>query len=102
MPKVSEVYTQDSTSKKFLIAADVQKPLSLTITTAETKEIKNEKKIVLSFKEIEYQLPLNATNAGTMKEKFGDDSKSWIGETIQIASVPTKFQGQTTKGLRIL
>jgi len=81
---------------------DIQEPRKLKITGSETKEIKDTTKIVLTFEGEEKQLPLNVTNAQTLADKFGEDTSAWIGQTVILASVPTKFQNKSVKGLRTL
>jgi hypothetical protein len=40
-------------------------------------------KVVLGFKELEFELPLNITNGRTMKKDFGDETDNWIGQKIK-------------------
>ena len=100
MGRVSEVYRFSGAN--YFIAEDIQEPRKLRITGAETKEIKDSMKIVLTFEGEDKQLALNVTNAQTLADRFGDDTSAWIGQTVTLASVPTKFQNKSVKGLRIL
>jgi uncharacterized DUF497 family protein len=48
------------------------------------------------------RLRLNATNAKTLADEYGDEASNWVGETIQLAAVPVVFQGQQTRGIRVV
>lgn len=61
-----------------------------------------EEQLIVAFEGSEKDLVLNATNAGVMMEKFGDDYSEWTGKEVTLASVPTQYQGQNVQGIRIL
>jgi hypothetical protein len=47
------------------------------------------------------QLSVNVTNCGTLIEAFGEDSKDWIGETIEVYAGETKFKGEPTPSVLV-
>lgn len=61
-----------------------------------------EDQLIVAFEGSEKDMVLNATNAGVMIERFGDDYTAWTGKEITIAAVPTQYQGQNVQGIRIL
>ena len=84
-------------------AADLPKPVTLTIGSVVERELKGERKLILGFKEDQRNLVVNRTNAGELANKFGDVApEELVGKTIMLASVPTTYQGQATKGIRIV
>lgn len=87
-----------------LKAEDIKKPVTYTVASAEERTFKDGKaKLVLGFKETEKQFVVNKTNAGALAESFGDvEPKEIIGKQITLASISTQYQGQPTKGIRVV
>ena len=56
----------------------------LTETDFKTQEQRQVDKIVISFDEIDYELPLNKTNARTLINDVGPESDDWIGYPIKL------------------
>lgn len=83
-------------------ASDVPKPIKLTIKDVSIEEFKEGKKLVLSFSGTDKKLPLNNTNARQLEQTHGSDHKKWAKATITLAAVPTTYNGEQVKGLRIL
>lgn len=99
MPKVSDIYSQAN----YLTAADITKPITTKIGGVTVEAMKDGKrKIVVLLEGVAKSLVLNKTNASTLSSRFGDDFEKWVGEEVTLASVPTTFQGQNVKGLRVL
>jgi hypothetical protein len=48
-----------------------------------TEKTKTVKKLVLEFKDIDYELPLNKTNGRTMIKDYGGETDNWIGQKIK-------------------
>jgi hypothetical protein len=66
-----------------------------TIASWEIREFPDRKdrnkkvqKIVLDFKEIKHELPLNATNANVLIKDFGAETDGWIGNKISFKIIP--------------
>ena len=98
-------YGQSSGSKypPLLNAGDIKKPVTYTIVSAEEREMKGEKKLIVGFKETEKQWVVNKTNVGALAQAFGDvEPKELVGKQVTLASVPTQYQGQATKGIRVV
>ena len=86
-----------------LKAADISKPVTLTIASVVERELKGERKLILGFKERGENMVVNRTNVGELANRFGDvEPSELVGKTIMLASVPTTYQGQATKGIRIV
>ena len=65
--------------------------------------MKGEKKLIVGFKETEKQWVVNKTNVGALAQAFGDvEPKELVGKQVTLASVPTQYQGQATKGIRVV
>lgn len=98
MPSAKDLYR----GGKYLAAADITRPTEARIVRAATEELKGVEKLVLTLEGVEKALIVNKTNADTLSEKFGDDYTAWVGQTVTIAAVPTTYQGQSVKGVRVL
>lgn len=99
MPRASDIYA----SANYLNAGDIAKPTVTRIKGVTVEAMRDgKKKIVVVLEGVEKSLVLNKTNAATLTAKFGEDYDRWTGEEVTLASVPTTFQGQNVKGLRIL
>ena len=93
----------DSKFAPLMKAVDVPKPVTYTIAKAEARELKGETKLILAFKEVEAELALNKTNVQSLVEKYGDvEPAALVGKQVTLASVPVQYQGQNTKGIRIV
>ena len=57
-------------------------------------------KPVLKFKS-GLQFSVNVTNCGTLIEAFGEDSDSWLGETIELYKGQLKFKGEPKDGVLV-
>jgi hypothetical protein len=104
MPKVSLTYPRKEGTELpgLLNSANLKTgPSTLTIASAAEKSIKQQKKLVLGFKERAEQLICNATNARTLSDRYGDDTDAWIGQTVQLVVVPVSYQGKSMPGIRI-
>ncbi len=76
----------------------------LTISNIEVQEFgkdKPKKKLLLSFKEIDKQLPLNKTNAITISESYGSDYNLWIGKKITLFITKRAFGSQTVDAVGV-
>ena len=80
--------------RKRLTIADVE-----VVTMGEGKD--QMKKPVLRFDETDQGLVLNKTNANVLREKFGDDTDAWIGQTILLCPDETDFSGKRVPCIRI-
>jgi len=82
-------------------SSDVQKAIQLVIKEVNVETIKDKKKLVLSFEGTDKKLALNRTNVMQLQEAYGSDNRKWAKATISLAAVPTTFNGEQVKGLRI-
>jgi hypothetical protein len=78
----------DAYPSRFLKAADLKKPTTLTITSVDFETLKNngqdERKLVMSFKGTKKQLVVNKTNFEATIDITGeDDSDNWPGHKIE-------------------
>ena len=103
MPNLGSFGAKQSKYPPLMKAEDISKPVTYTIAAAEARELRGEKKLILSFKETDKQLVLNKTNVGALVEKFGDvEPSALVGKRPTFATVPTQYQGKATKGIRIV
>jgi hypothetical protein len=75
----------------------------LTITGVTMEAIGDDKreKPVVSFKEDERGLVLNATNWDTIADAYGDDSDDWTGKTVQLYATKTSFGSKRVDCIRV-
>ena len=100
MPSVEKLYPKKS---NLLVAVDFPKPVEAEITGQAVEEDQDgEEGIILTLSGLEKRLRCNATNARELAKRFGDDSEKWVGKTITLASVPTTFGNEQTRGIRVI
>lgn len=58
-------------------------------------------KPVMYFKNGSKGLVVNATNWDTLADAYGEESDNWIGKSVVLHVVPTKFKGKATTGIRM-
>ena len=85
----------------FLNGEEIPTPTIVTIKGSEIKELGDEKeqKVVLSFNELDKQLPCNKTRLKAMVKHFGPETSQWTGQRVMIYGqelVSGKFQGKWT------
>lgn len=94
----------DAFPSKYLRAADLRgsQPI-LTIDRVEMESIAEgePQKPVLYFQGKEKGVVLNKTNANTLQTFYGDEMDDWRGETVQVYSVKTDFQGKQVDAIRM-
>lgn len=98
MANVSHLLSSD-----FLSGEEVPSPQIVTIKGVEIKELgtdsEKETKAVLSFHELEKELPCNKTRLKTMVENFGVETSGWVGQRVMIYGSKLnsgKFAGKWT------
>lgn len=97
--EVNDIYS----GGQYLKATDVQKPVTVTILEVSledfTKKGKDgveelQKKIVLTFDDVDKKFVLNKTNAVAIGDILGStNTDSWIGQKIKLWKSKTQFQG---------
>jgi hypothetical protein len=100
MVAVNEVYKNTG---EYLKAEDIGPNLwTVTIASADMKTWDNgDRKIVLTFTELDKIFPLNVTNARTVADIHGGDTDFWIGRQVMLFTVPVSYEGKTVQGIRI-
>ncbi len=66
----------------------------LTIETVEVQEINEKQKIVIGFKETDYALVLNKTNADILAEEISEETDEWINQKIKLTKGKTTYKGK--------
>ena len=76
--------------------------LTLTITDIAIEEIGQDRKPkpVLSFKESDKKLVLNATNGAVIRDLY-DEPYDWPGKRITLYTTEVSYAGKTTIGVRV-
>lgn len=81
----------------------------LTISDVNVEEMEgrdegepSRKKLVLSFKDREKRLVLNATNRGFLAARLGDNPNAWTEAEIILHRTTTTFGNDTVPALRII
>ena len=100
-PSIEKLYPKKS---NLLVAADFPKPVAdIEITGVAVEEDQDGVEgVVLTLKGFEKRLRCNATNARELSKRFGDEADKWVGQKIMLASVPTTFGTEQTKGIRVI
>ncbi|MDA4124733.1 MAG: bifunctional DNA primase/polymerase [Thaumarchaeota archaeon] len=86
---------------KFLNSASLGEKRTLTIESAAGRLIRDQMKVVVTFKEIENGLILNRVNAEVLSTIFGPNLADLVGKRISLEVVPVEYKGQMTKGIRV-
>lgn len=76
------------------------KPLTIKAVVSET--FRENEKLVLSFDEIDKQLPLNKSNAQMLIEGFGSETDAWIGKQIMLLLTKRMFQGNSVDAVQLV
>lgn len=88
------------TQSKWLKGSDLTPGQQLRVTVKaayeHTFEQQNDTKPVLSFHEINQDLPLNKSQCGTMISNFGSNAALWIGQTLLLMPAPSNYAGKPT------
>lgn len=58
-------------------------------------------KPILYFRGEDKGLVVNKTNGDVLAAAFGDDTRDWEGQEIELFAMPVQFQGKTVDGLRV-
>jgi len=92
--------TSKFTKSKWLKASDLPlgklTPVTVKAEYDYTFELTGETKGCLEFHETSQIMTLNPTQGRTMTALFGDNSKLWVGQRINLQAVPSNFQGKPT------
>lgn len=88
----------------YLKSEDVQKPVTVTILEVGLEEFTKkgkdgveelQKKIVLTFQDVDKKMVLNKTNAVAIGDILGStNTDTWIGQKIKLWKSKTQFQGK--------
>lgn len=97
---VNDVYQSNS---DFLKADDIgQNFWTATVATVEMKEFDNgERKLAVTFQELDKSLLLNMTNARTVSDLYGGDTDHWVGRQLMLFTAPVDYQGKKVQAIRV-
>lgn len=86
----------------YLRAADLQgKPVKVTMSHVEMKDIGGDHKPALFFKGTDKSMILNKTNSNNIAAAYGDDTDDWTGKEIVLFEAMVDFQGKTVAAIRV-
>lgn len=86
---------------KYLKAADLPGPVTVTIGICKMEDIGDDRRPVLYFQGKDKGLVLNKTNSRRITKLFGADTDSWTGQPLEIYPSETEFKGETVECLRV-
>jgi hypothetical protein len=91
---------------KYLKASDLNKPIVVTIDSAQLELLKNpegkeQSKVVLYFRGAKKALPLNITNWDAVAAICGEDTDNWPGGRIELYADKTRMGGKTVDCIRV-
>ena len=100
------VTKNDVFPSRYFKAADLDRPIVLTVLKAPIEELKYqgraEEKVVLHFRQAKKVLPLNVTNWDSMEKVTGkSNSDEWAGCRIELYPTQTQMRGETVDCIRI-
>jgi len=72
-----------------------------TIEDVTSQEFDDNKKLIVSFVEIDESLALNQTNLSIMADAFGKETNDWKGKKISLSIIKTKFGGNMVDGIQV-
>jgi len=100
MPKVTEMI-----ESKFLRKEDIDDDIIVTIRGVKLEDMPgdgNERRWVLSFRELPKGLVLNVTTIRVLDKAYGGDTDDWTGKKVVLYVDPNvSFKGQVVGGLRL-
>jgi len=97
--KVSDVY--GGQYLKAIMVGENRFRLSIKRVDEELVGQEQDRKLVVYFTQTDKGLVLNATNANTLAEAYGDDTDAWPGKVVTLYTDWTEFGGRRMKGLRV-
>lgn len=65
-----------------------------------TFEQTGDTKPIVSFLELDQELPLNKSQTIALVSLFGPDTDAWIGQRIKMMAVPSNYQGKPTIAIK--
>lgn len=97
---INEVYQSNS---DFLKSEDIGANFwTATISAVVMKDFDNgERKLALSFAELDKSLLLNMTNARTIGDLYGGGTDGWIGKQVMLFTMPVEYQGKKVQAIRV-
>lgn len=93
--------------QRYLGAWDFPRDITATISKVEgvklegTAVIKANKKPVISFKNADKQLVVNATIGKTIAGMYGPNTDDWVGKRITLYATTCKLKGETVECVRV-
>jgi hypothetical protein len=103
MVKVSDVYNSGGQFLSAKIAEELDLyQTDIKIATVELMEIREDKKLVIHFEDMDELLPLNVTNARILQDSLGNETDDWEGNTIQLLPVKRNFQGKMVDAIQVM
>lgn len=99
MASVAATYS----SGKYLRASDIQGRgrVVFTIKSVQQKELDGKQRLELSFFEGTKKLTLNASNARTLAELYGDETGGWVSKVVVLVARMVEYGGRQVPGIRI-
>ena len=100
--KVSEVYGGGNYLNAQICEREHIWNRELVITNVTKEDLRGNTKLVLSFADLGYRLPLNKTNANVIAERYGDDTQGWISKPIRLVKTKQNFQGRLVDAIMVV
>lgn len=86
----------------YLKASDIEKPLSLTITSTKVQRLEDRDKLIVHFDEVEKELVLNKINTNRIIEWSGSkDTDNWPGTKITLLATTVEYDGKDVPCIRV-
>lgn len=103
--KIDQTFTS-----KWLRAPDIEEMVDedtqtaiVTIDRVEKEVIGQDEQLkpVIYFKGIDAGMVLNKTNAGTIKDLYGNETDDWTGKKLGLFTTEVDFQGKQVMAIRV-
>lgn len=93
MVKASEFETSKYLSAK---TAGEYNGKTLTIYNVKPELVREVRKLVCEFENVEKTLPLNKTNRNALADAYGDDTDAWLGKVVVLHITRVMYEGNLT------
>lgn len=101
MINAKEYKSSGTTINAKKVAEDKTLQVPLIIVDVLEQTLNDKKKLALVFGGVKDTLVLNQTNLNVMIAAKGEDASKWIGSTVTLSLIPSKYNGQPVRSVFI-
>jgi hypothetical protein len=75
---------------------------ALVIYEVKSEDVRDKRKMLIGFENIDKGLIVNKTNRMVMIEAFGNETDGWVGRTVKIEITKRMYQGKPLPGILLV